>query len=110
MNKDKMNNEIEATLNSLDKISSAEVPPFFYTRLESKLQEAKPGFATPMFQLLHRPAIAVTMLAVFFVLNIIAIKGLTSSNNASPDRSDTLQGFAAEYNLGTTTVYTNSNK
>jgi hypothetical protein len=105
MNKDKMNNEIETTLNSLDIINRAEVSPYFFTRLESKLQPAKSGFAT----LLHRPAIAVTILAVFFVLNIMAIKGLTSSN-ASANRSDSLQGFAAEYNLNTTTVYTNSNR
>lgn len=104
-----MNNEIETTLNSLDQISRAEVPPYFYTRLQSKLQTTKPGFVNNVFQLLHRPAVAVTMLAVFFVLNIMAIKGLTSTN-ASANRSDSLQGFAAEYNLSTTTVYANSNR
>lgn len=110
--KNNINNEIESTLNSLDHIGRAEVSPYFYTRLEAKLQQRKLSvFDSFLQQLLNRPAVAVSMLTVFLVLNIIAIKGVSSAENASPTRSASpLQNFATEYNMNTTSVYNNSGR
>jgi hypothetical protein len=111
-NKNNINSEIEATLNSLDNINRAEVSPYFYTRLEAKLQQRNLSvFDKFLQQILNRPAVAVSTLTVFLVLNIIAIKGVSSVNNASTTRSsNSLQNFAAEYNMNTTSVYNNSGR
>ena len=110
--KNNIDKEIEATLDSLDKIDRAEVSPYFYTRLEAKLQQRKLSvFDNFLQQLLNRPALAVSMLTVFLVLNIIAIKGIGVSNNTIQDKtSNQLQNFATEYNMNTTSVYNNSGR
>jgi len=111
-NKNNIDSEIEATLNSLDNIGRAEVSPYFYTRLEAKLQQPKLSFFDNFLQqVLNRPAVAVSMLTVFLVLNIIAIKGVSSVNNTSSTRSSSpLQNFATEYNMNTASMYNNSGR
>lgn len=105
--KNNMNNEIEATLNSLDNVSGAEASPYFYTRLEARLQQRKAMATEGFFQkILQRPAIAVSMLTVFLVLNIIALKSINSTNNFQQAKaSSSLQNFAMEYNMNTGSVY-----
>ena len=47
MDNNKINKEVEKTLNSLEGIKKAEVKPFFYTRLSARLNDEKeigPGF------------------------------------------------------------------
>jgi hypothetical protein len=111
-NKDNISSEIEATLNSVDNIGRAQVSPYFYTRLEARLQQPKvSAFDNFLQQVLNRPTIAVSMLMVFLVLNIIALKGISSGNNSSPARSsNALQNFATEYNMSTGSVYNNSGR
>jgi len=111
-NKDNINSEIDATLNSLDRIGRAEVSPYFYTRLEAKLQQRKLSvFDNFLQQVLNRPAVAVSMLTVFLVLNIIAIRGVSAVSNVSAARSSSpLQNFATEYNMNTASMYNNSGR
>lgn len=111
-NKNNINNEVEATLNSFDNIGRAEVSPHFYARLEARMQQHKvSAFDGFLQQVLSRPTIAVSMLTVFLVLNIMAIKGISSVNGSSVARSSNpLQNFATEYNMNTSSVYNNSGR
>jgi len=111
-NRKDIDQEIEATLNSLDEVGRAEMSPFFYTRVEARLQrrntEATDSF---MQRLITRPALAVSILTVFLILNIVAIKGISSVSHATTQRSASeLQDFATEYNMNTTSLYTNSDR
>ena len=110
-NKSNMNNEIEATLNSLDNMGRAEASPYFYTKLEARLQQRKAPVTEGFLQrILNNPAVAVSMLTVFLILNIIAIKGISSVNDAARAKAPgSLQNFATEYNMNTGSVY-NSEK
>ena len=110
MKNDQINKKVEATLSSLDNMNRAEAPPYFYSHLEAKMQAYKPSVFEAFLQLLNRPAIAVSILSVFLVLNIMAIKGLSTDNTSSVQKTASLQNFAAQYNLSTTTVYTNSGR
>lgn len=100
--------KVEATLNSFDNISQAEMRPFFYTRLMAKMEQQKaPAWWQIWLMSLTKPAFAVVTLSLFAVLNITAItitlKDNQQSNNTS--ESTTIQGFAQEYNLSVSTVY-----
>jgi len=111
-NKKDIDKEIEATLNSLDGVDRAEVSPFFYTCVEARLQSrntvASDGF---MQRLINRPALAVSVLTMFLVLNIVAIKGISSVGRTGIQRSASeLQNFAIEYNMNTTSLYNNSDR
>jgi len=107
MEENNINNEIEATLGSLDNMNRAEAPPYFYTRLEARLQQRKTKVSEGFYQqILNRPALAVSMLTVFLVLNIIALRGISSINNLQQAKtSGSLQNFATEYNMNTGSVY-----
>ncbi|MDI9364211.1 MAG: hypothetical protein QM541_04610 [Flavobacterium sp.] len=100
--------KVEAALNSINNISQAEMPPFFYTRLVAKIeQQAAPNWWQLLLLNLTKPAFAVVTLLLFVVLNITAIAAMLKDNQQSNNtaESSTIQGFAQEYNLSVSTVY-----
>jgi hypothetical protein len=103
---DKLKLDIEATLNSLDKVSRAEAPPYFYTRLLSRMEKKEVSALSKVLQLLSRPVVGISMLVLFLVLNVVAIRGIMSAPKTQGPASDA-QSFATEYNLNTTSVYSN---
>ena len=97
---------IEKTLQSIDGISKAEMPPFFYTRLQAKL-EKKQAVSNAFWLVLGKPAVSLVTLSLLVVLNIAAIRYFTkSSKQTVTEQSSGIQKFAQEYNLTTSSVYT----
>jgi hypothetical protein len=100
--------KVEAALSSIDNISQAEMRPFFYTRLVAKMEQQQ---ATAWWQMLlltlTKPAFAVVTLSLFVVLNVAAISAMVKDNKqgSNTGESNTIQGFAQEYNLSVSTVY-----
>ena len=104
---------IEAILDSLQGISRAEAPPFFYTRLQNRLQRQK--HAPIMGQVLGvfvRPVFALGTLAFFVLLNMFAITLIVRSKkqvaSASSNTEASIQSFAQEYDLSVSTLYNDS--
>lgn len=100
--------QVDATLNSIDTISRAEMPPFFYTRLQAKLdKQPAPTWWQLLFASLTKPAFAVVTLSLFVVLNITAITITLKDKQQSStlSESSTMQGFAQEYNLSISSIY-----
>lgn len=98
--------QIEETLKSLDGISRADMPPFFYTRLQARLE--LPSYSLPSFWLLiTKPAVTLVTLSLFVILNIAAINYFIKSNRQSVSEATSgIQNFAQEYNLtGYSSVY-----
>lgn len=97
--------EIEKIIESIDGISKAEMPPFFYTRLQAKL-ESTPSPTNTFWLLVTRPAVTLVTLSLLVILNVAAINYyIQSSKQASPEESPAIQRFAQEYDLGVSSVY-----
>lgn len=100
--------KVEAALNSINNISQAEMPPFFYTRLVAKMErQPAPTWWQMLLLTLTKPAFAVVTLSLFVVLNVAAISAMLQDNKQgiNTSESSTIQGFAQEYNLSVSTVY-----
>lgn len=97
--------EIERILQSIDGISRAEMPPFFYTRLQAKLDKR---IAAPnhFWMVLTKPAISLVTLSLLVILNIAMISNyIQSSKKAVTQQSTGIEKFAQEYGLDAPSVY-----
>jgi hypothetical protein len=95
----------EQILDSFQGISRAEMPPFFYTRLQARLEpkNQRTGF---LWSVLTRPAVTLGTLTLLLILNVAAIRSYLHTQPSAPVQETTgLQTFADEYGLGTSTVY-----
>ncbi len=94
------NRKIDEIMESLDEISSAEAPSFFYTRLKAKMlvQHNAPAPIQNNSWVL-KPVFA---FAAFIVLVAINIFVITMNNNKDENNitgSDNIQAIAADYNM-----------
>jgi hypothetical protein len=63
-------NNTERTLSSLDGLQKASPGPFFYTRVQARLQREQPaGWLGRMLQQVTRPAVVLATLAIILLLN-----------------------------------------
>ena len=96
---------IDEILNSIDGINRAELSPFFYTRVQANLNKhtTSPG---NFWSIVTRPAVSIATFSLLLVLNIVAINHFIKKDT-QPVNTETgsIQGFAQEYDLTTTSVY-----
>ncbi|MEO7530497.1 MAG: hypothetical protein ABIS69_03770 [Sediminibacterium sp.] len=98
--------EIEKTLQSIDGISRADTPLFFYTRLQAKL-EKRSAMHTPFWMVVTKPTVSLVTLSLLVILNIAALRyHLHSSKQMVTQQSPTgIQKFVQEYDLDGNSVY-----
>lgn len=84
--------EIERTLQSLDGIQPATPKPFFYTRLQGRMEQRLLTKKSWLF----RPVYAFSALGLVLLLNFMTIYTFTHSTTQS---SATPENFAKEYGL-----------
>jgi hypothetical protein len=106
--------EIDAILNSIDTIKQAEMPPFFSTRLQARLQTSNTISFWEKIAF-SKPAFTVAMLVIFLVLNIATINTVVSDDTvidktATTSQDPSIQSFAQDYNLSVATIYQNEEK
>ena len=102
-NENIIENKINQALNSVEGIESAEVKPFFYTRLQAKMEnQMAPTYGR--FSILSNLKLNLAMLAVFFVFNLTSVIFLTGSQDTSSTASSALDEFSEEY-FSTPNVY-----
>ncbi len=109
MTDNNFNSQIEATLQSFDGITRAETPPFFYTRLQAKINNpSSPTWWQQLFTAVAKPAFSAMILSLFLALNIQAITMVVKDKKQpiTTATNPTLQGFAQEYNFSMATIYT----
>ena len=70
-------NKIEETFTSIDQIVRAPAPPFFFTRLEGRMQKEKNSWEN-VFHFLTNPIWAFGSICVLLFLNIYIISATTS--------------------------------
>lgn len=100
-----LHNKIEATINSIDGLQKAEMPAFFYTRLQAKMQKKLAAQQTAWMPF-GRPAWLIATLVLFLVINTVMIKQVTKQQllNATTE-TPSLQSFASEFDLNNSTNY-----
>ncbi|WP_157716091.1 hypothetical protein [Roseivirga echinicomitans] len=95
-NENNIENKISQALNSIEGIESAEVKPFFYTRLQAKMEnEIAPSYGR--FSILANLKLSLAMLAVIMVFNLTSLVFLTSSQDTSSTATSALDEFSEEY-------------
>ncbi len=81
MYQENIHNKVDNTLNSLDGVQRAAPAPFFFTRLQARLQE-KENIWEKISLIVKRPAVAFATIAFVLVLNAFAF--LKQQSQASP--------------------------
>jgi len=102
---------ISQLLDSLNEIKRAEAPPFFYTRLSSKLNKTSDASLLSKIQFfVLRPALLLVSFTVFIFLNIYTLHHIkqetTVTSNSFYNKNDTsFQSFVQEYDLSVSYIY-----
>ena len=101
--------EIESTLQSLDGISRADMPPFFYTRLQAQLDK-RAAPTNKFWMIITKPAVSLITLSLLVVLNVAAISYYMRSSKKNESKTTTgIEAFAQEYDLSASSAYNSKN-
>ncbi|MES2373242.1 MAG: hypothetical protein V4557_11730 [Bacteroidota bacterium] len=101
--------EIESTLKSLDGISRADMPSFFYTRLQAQLDK-RAASPNRFWMIITKPAVSLVTLSLLVVLNVTAISYyIRSSKKTLSQTSTDIEAFAQEYDLAGSSAYHSKN-
>ena len=96
--KDKIQQEIEQTLQCLDGAKRAEANPFLFTRIKARMSR-KANVWERTFSFISRPAIAFAIVVAVMAVNGWALWGGSGSNeNLTADNANVSE-FANEYNV-----------
>ena len=97
--------EIEKTLQSIDSIGRADMPAFFYTRLQAKIDNT--SSSNNFWIVITKPSVSLVTLSLLVVLNIAAITYFIKTPKRSNQlhESSGIQTFAQEYDLTVSSVY-----
>ena len=93
---EKMQQEIDRTLQSLEGAKRAEANPFLFTRIQARMKKTNGWDRT--FSFISRPAIAVAILLLVMAVNGWAFLGSGSTENLSADNNNVSE-LANEYNV-----------
>ena len=105
--------QIEEVINSIQHISRAEAPPFFYTRLQARMQKTEEQtFMLQLLGIITRPVFAISTLSLFVLLNAVAITSVLKDSRVVANRAissdGALQSFVKEYDLSVSTLYSDT--
>lgn len=94
---------IEETLNSLDGVQRAEPRPFFFTRLQQKLENRNKNLWEILGVFITRPVVAIAGVVLLLILNISLI--ITKDESSVPGNEQEEPAMAEEYSMGVATIY-----
>ncbi len=91
---------VEETLNSLEGLGKAEASPFFYRKLEARMQNELDS-APSRFALVGNLRLSMAVLTVFMVVNLITLFSIGNGSEVeTSEREDQIASFAQEYFSG----------
>ena len=99
------NNKIEDILNSLDGVSRASAPDFFYTRLKARMEKGLVADSGIIKKRVLYPVYALAAVIFVMLINatiLISNRDTTTNTNsetASINETENLQSIAAEYKM-----------
>jgi len=92
--KEKIQEEIERTLQSLDSVKRAEANAFLFTRIKARMNKKSSGWES-IFSFISKPAIAIAIVAIVMAVNGWA---LWSDNVEEIGDPENVSELATEYN------------
>jgi hypothetical protein len=94
---EKIQQQIEQTLQSLDGVKRAQANPFLFTRIKARMNKKANGWEEGIFSFVSKPVIAVAILLLVMAVNGWALWG---SNSGDPigDTPNSFSELANEYN------------
>jgi len=96
--------DIEKILNSFDGIQTAEVKPFFHTRVMARLE--KETAAENTWMPVRKPVWVIAVLSCLLMANMYLIfQQIKQTKTTDTSETSSLQNFASEYHLNETTNY-----
>ena len=89
-----INDEVEKTLQALDGVERMEANPYFYTRLNQRIQDEKTETSRPplIFSKLWQPAL-LAVLVIFNVYTFVQVDGANGSETAQDGVSVLMQEY-----------------
>jgi hypothetical protein len=96
--KEKIQQEIEQTLQCLDGVKRAEANPFLFTRIQARMNKRANGWEERTFSFLSKPAIAVAIVVLVMAVNGWALWGGSGSSENLTSET-TVSELANEYNV-----------
>lgn len=98
--KEKIQQEIEQTLQCLDGAKRAEANPFLFTRIQARMNKRSSRWEERTFSFLSKPAIAVAIVVIVMAVNGWALWDNSSSGSNETVTADTnVSELASEYNV-----------
>jgi flagellar biosynthesis/type III secretory pathway M-ring protein FliF/YscJ len=94
--KEKIQGEIERTLQSIDGVKRAEANPFLYTRIQARMNKKSTGWEG-IFSFVSKPAIAIAIVAIVMAVNGWALWGSNTTEETITESSNASE-LATEYN------------
>ena len=94
---EKIQQEIEQTLQCLDGVKRAESNPFLFTRIQARMAK-KDGAWERTFSFISKPIIAMAILLLVMAVNGWALLGSGSNDNTNGDSANVSE-LANEYNV-----------
>ena len=95
--KEKIQQEIEQTLQCLDGAKRAEANPFLFTRIQARMAKKDSAWER-IFSFISRPAIAMAIVLLVMAVNGWALLGSNSNDNVIGDSANVSE-LANEYNV-----------
>jgi len=95
--KEKIHEEIERTLQSLDGTKRAEANPFLFTRIKARMNR-KANAWEGVFSFISKPAIAIAILLIVMAVNGWALWGSGAGDEIAGSDSGNASELANEYN------------
>jgi uncharacterized membrane protein YdfJ with MMPL/SSD domain len=100
---EKINKKIEETMRSFEGIQKASPAPFFFTRLEARMQNQK-SIWEQVSSFVAKPVIAFACICLIVLINAAVIFSSPNSKNSIDEQSNEI-ATADEYNLVSSTFY-----
>lgn len=97
--------QVDDCIESIEGIERAEAPPFFYTRLQARLEtvNTRKGAGLNLFA---KPVLSLVTFSVLLVLNITAIRYFEKPAAVQKEKSASgIEEFAKEYDMEITSLY-----
>ena len=94
---EKIQQEIEQTLQSLNSVKRAQANPFLFTRIKARMNKKASGWDS-VFSFLSKPAIAIAILLLVMAVNGWALWGGPGETMTADNGNASVSELANEYN------------
>lgn len=95
-------NKVEETLSSLDRVRRAPANPYLYTRIIASLNADEESAWVVVFRFISRPVIALATVLIIILINSLALFESSETDQTPIQVED--QVFASEYNFSASTA------